>query len=113
MDIRALIEFYYLEIYLGTAVTVVVTMGYGILAPWYRNAFGIQMFGLLASLSGVLVNFCIRITFPRAEWSLYVGAVLFGLFILSMTTLGFNIYKSQLKRFVTKEEVKGNGLLRN
>lgn len=61
------------------------TIAYGILAPWYRSLLGVTLFGLIASVTGVLI-----FVFTRRIWGDYWGYewVAIGVYT-SLTTFAF------------------------
>jgi hypothetical protein len=97
------------EIWIGAVITILVTVGYGIIAPWYKQSAGRYIFGLLLSLSLLLINSVVGIFFPGLEGRRLVGALLFGLYIMAISAIGFGIYRAQLngyrkRKFVEQEK---------
>jgi hypothetical protein len=107
MEVRDILIF---EVFLGTVITVVVTVGYGLIAPWYKQAAGRYIFGLLLSLSLLLANTVTGIFWQGlGDGRRVIGAVLFALYIIAISAIGFGIYRAQLngyrrRKFVEQEK---------
>lgn len=106
MDTRDVLIF---EMFIGWAVTALVTVFYGIIAPWYKQSAGRYIFGLLLALTLVLTNSMIRIFFPGFDGGRIGGIVLFGFYIVAMVSIGVGVYKAQIchyrrMKFIRREK---------
>lgn len=98
-----------LEYVIGYVITALVTVFYGVIAPWYKHSAGRYIFGLLLAISLVLTNSMIRIFFPQYDEGRYFGIVLFGFYIFAMVSIGVGVYNAQIghwkrKRFIKNEQ---------
>ncbi len=106
MDVRG---FLISEIAVGWAITLLVTVLYGVVAPWYKQSAGRYIFGLLLSLTAVLSNTVFHIFFPDVENSQIIAVVLFAYYIGAVLAIGVGIYRAQVsgyrkKKFVVQEK---------
>ena len=83
------------EFWAGYGISVLVTAYYGLTAPWYKYPEGRYIFFLLASITLVLTNSAIRLIFPGVTWTGIVGMILFGLFVIAMSAIGWGIWCAQ------------------
>lgn len=90
----------YVEYVVGFVVTFVVTLFYGIVAPWYKTPSGRYIFTLLLSLTLILGNAVIRILFREWPYGYFVGAVLFAFYVVAMIAVGIGIYNASIKRYL-------------
>lgn len=103
MDLRtALIA----EFIIGFVIVALVTAFYGIIAPWYKHSAGRYIFGLLGSITLVMSNSIIRLVFPNLPGKEFTSFVLLGLFILSISAVGWGIYKAQIKSYRKRKFIK-------
>lgn len=93
------------EVIVGFIITAVVTVFYGFVAPWYKQSAGRYIFGLLLSLSLVLTNTVLKVFFPFLETRL-LGAILFGIYIVSIICIGVGIYNAQIRRHQRKKFIQ-------
>ena len=93
-----------IEIQVGFWVTLGVTAMYGLLAPWYKSDTGKAFFALLAALTLLLLNTVLGIFFGRADWRVWSGMVLFGLYCLAMLCIGYYIFRAQVQRYYTRRK---------
>lgn len=96
------------EIWIGYGITTAVAAYYGITFPWHKSHEGRYIFGLLASIWLVLTNSIFRILFPRQEWPIYVGMVLFAVFIVAMASVGWGLWCAAHGRKCLKRKRKVN-----
>ena len=82
------------ELWMGFAISLVVTAYYGIFAPWYKSPEGRYIFFLLLSITLVLTNSVVRFLFP-GDASRVAGMVLFAVFIIAMASIGWGIWCAQ------------------
>lgn len=107
MDLR---EILVVEVIIAYVVTALVTVFYGVIAPWYKQAAGRYIFYLLLSLALLLTNSVIRFLFPNfVDGGRIIGIFLFGFYIVSIVLIGNGIYKAQIthwnkRRFISKEK---------
>lgn len=99
-------ELLYFEFLVGFGLTVGVTLFYGIVAPWYKQSAGRYIFGLLLSLSIVMLNTVLRIYIPALNKAQWLSAALFGLYILSIAAIGVGVYKAQITRYRRKKFIQ-------
>lgn len=106
-------DFLVAEVIIGFIITAIVTVFYGLVAPWYKQSAGRYIFGLLASLTLVLSNTVLRIFFPFIDNSRVLGAVLFGVYIIAIGLIGIGIYNAQVLRHDRKKFIKNEKDLHN
>jgi hypothetical protein len=94
------------EFCIGFVISVVVTLFYGIIAPWYKHSAGRYIFGLLSSISLVMSNSIIRLAFPNLPAKELTSFILLGLFVLSMAAVGWGIYNAQIKNYRRRRFIK-------
>lgn len=97
------------EITIGWGITTLVTILYGVVAPWYKQSAGRYIFGLLLSLTAILSNTVFHIFFPNAEGSQIFAVILFAYYIVSVLAIGIGIYRAQVsgyrrRKFVVEEK---------
>lgn len=97
------------EILIGFVVTALVTVFYGVVAPWYKQSAGRYIFALLLALSLVLTNTIVRVFFPTFDNGRLFGIILFGFYIFAIGSIGIGVYKAQIghwkkKRFIREEK---------
>lgn len=106
MDTRGLLV---AEILIGFAVTGLVTLFYGVVAPWYKQSAGRYIFGLLLALTLILLNTVVRVFFPTFDNGRLFGLILFAFYIIAILAVGVGIYHAQIthwrkKRFIKREK---------
>ncbi len=95
-----------IEVIIGFVVTALVTIFYGVIAPWYKQSAGRYIFALLLAITLVLTNSMIRILFPGLPGTPIAGIVLFGFYILAMVSIGIGVYKAQIGHYRRKKFIK-------
>lgn len=94
------------EVAIGFFVTALVTIFYGLIAPWYKQSAGRYIFGLLLALTLVLANSFVRLFFPAFDQQRIGGMVLFGFYILAILSVGAGIYSAQIGRYKRKKFIE-------
>lgn len=95
-----------LEIAIGFVITALVTIFYGIVAPWYKQSAGRYIFGLLLALTLILTNSVLRLFVPHFDEGRYFGVLLFGFYIFAMVSIGVGVYNAQIRHWRKKRFVK-------
>lgn len=92
--------FGYILLSVGAGVTFIVTLFYGIVAPWHKTPSGRYIFTLLLSLTLVLCNSVVRIFFREWTFGIILGIVLFCFYIIAISAVGIGIYNASIKRYL-------------
>lgn len=106
MDTRSLLIY---EVIAGFAITAIVTLFYGIVAPWYKQSAGRYIFGLLLALTLILSHTILRIWIPSLDPYRFGSILLFGFYIVAIASIGFGVYRAQIghykkNRFIRQEK---------
>lgn len=95
-----------IEVVIGFFVTALVTIFYGLIAPWYKQSAGRYIFALLLALTLVLANSVVRVLFPAFDQQRIGGIVLFGFYIVAMVSIGIGVYSAQIGRYRRKKFIQ-------
>ena len=98
--------FFYGITLFGFVITFSVTLLYGLMAPWYKSDTGKSFFILLSAESLLLLNSALRIIFDKAEWTTVVGLLLFVVYTVAMSFIGWNVYQAQIARYHKNKKKK-------
>jgi len=83
----------------GFAITFLVWISYTILAPWYKQAAGRYIWGLLFAILMVLSISAVRIVFGEFPFRKELAFISIGLFFISIGAVGIGIYRAQFRRY--------------
>jgi len=101
MDAKEFIEIYKTLILIAFGISVVNWIGYSVLAPWWRTWLGRIIWTKFLANCLLLFTPFAQIVWKDSSFRYEFSLFAMGLFILSITTVAYGIYTTQIRGYIT------------